>query len=472
MDCFKPHKYDFDFAIIGSGSAAFAAAIKATELGKSVVMIEKSSLGGTCVNFGCVPSKTLIRAAEAKFKAENMLFKGISNTKVEIDFKKLTEEKEQLVKSLQAGKYQAVLDKNKNIKLLSGEAKFNDQHHLRVNNQTISADKILISTGSDAVIPPIAGIKDVPYLTSKTAFELKELPETLAVVGGGYIALEIAQMFSRLGSKVTIIQRSEVLFQEDNDISRWITDYLRSEGIEILNRTSIDEIKVSNNKIVVQLSRSEETFSRHFSKILVATGRKPNTNSLSLEAVGVETSADGSIVVNEFGQTNIENIYAAGDVLSTPALVYVAAYEGNLAAENAFAGNSQKSNYDVVPWVIFSDPQISGIGLNESQAKAQGIEYDISILELDNVPRAIAARDTRGFIKLLRKTGTDRLIGARIIAPEGAELLMELSLMIKYQIPISEIAKELHPYLTLSEAVKLAAQTFDKDIKSLSCCAS
>jgi len=472
MDCFKPHKYDFDFAIIGSGSAAFAAAIKATELGKSVVMIEKSSLGGTCVNFGCVPSKTLIRAAEAKFKAENMYIKGISNTKVEIDFKKLIEEKEQLVKSLQAGKYQSVLDKNKSIKLLSGEAKFNDPHHLTVNSQAISADKILISTGSDAVIPSIAGIRDVPYLTSKTAFELKELPETLAVVGGGYIALEIAQMFSRLGSKVTIIQRSELLFQEDNDISRWMTNYLRSEGIEILNHTSIDEIKVSSNKVAVQLSRSEESFSRHFSKILIATGRKPYTNSLSLESVGVDTSTDGSIVVNEFGQTNIENIYAAGDVLSTPALVYVAAYEGNLAAENAFSGNSRKSNYDVIPWVIFSDPQISGIGLNESQAKAQGIEYDISILELDNVPRAIAARDTRGFIKLLRKTGTDRLIGARIIAPEGAELLMELSLMIKYQIPISEIAKELHPYLTLGEAVKLAAQTFDKDIKSLSCCAS
>lgn len=471
MECCKPHKYDFDFAIIGSGSAAFAAAIKATELGKSVVMIEKNTLGGTCVNYGCIPSKTLIRAAEAKFKAEQIHFKGLSSEKIDVDFKKLVEEKEELVKSLQFGKYQSILDKNKNIKLVNGEAQFSDQHHLTVNDQIISADKILISTGGESVIPPIMGIKDVPYLTSKKAFELKELPETIAVVGGGYIALEIAQMFSRLGSKVTIIQRSEILFQEDNDISQWMTEYLRSEGIEILNHTSIKEIENDDDNVSVKLLKNEDSFSKSFSKILIATGRRPNTKNLSLELVGVETDTDGSIIVNEFGQTNIENIYAAGDVLSTPALVYVAAYEGNLAAENAFTGNSRKSNYDVIPWVIFSDPQIAGIGLNESQAKAKGIEYDISVLELDNVPRAIAARDTRGFVKLLRQTGTDRLIGARIIAPEGSELLMELSLMIRYKLPISEIAKELHPYLTLSEAVKLAAQTFDKDVKSLSCCA-
>lgn len=472
MDCCKPHQYDYDLAIIGSGSAAFAAAIKAIELGKSVVMIEKSSLGGTCVNFGCVPSKTLIRAAEAKFKAEHFHFAGLSSGKVSIDFKKIMEEKEQLVKSLQLGKYQSVLDKNDKIKLLQGSAQFKDNHHLIVNDKEISADKILISTGSESVIPPIRGISDVPYLTSKTAFELTELPKTLAVVGGGYIALEIAQMFSRLGSKVTIIQRSEILFQEDNDISKWMTDYLRSESIEILNHTSIDEVSNMGDAINLKLVKNGEKLNRSFSKILIATGRRANTKSLSLELSGVKTNSDGSIIINEYGQTNVDNIYAAGDVLSTPALVYVAAYEGNLAAENAFSNNSRKSNYHVVPWVIFSDPQLAGVGLNESQAKAKGIEYDVSVLGLDNVPRAIAARDTRGFIKLIRQTGTDKLIGARIIAPEGSELLMELSLMIRYQIPISDIAKELHPYLTLGEAIKLACQTFDKDIKGLSCCAS
>lgn len=471
MDCCDSD-YDYDLAIIGSGSAAFAAAIKATELGKKVTIIEKSILGGTCVNFGCVPSKTLIRAAEAKHRAENIAFEGLTGQSVTVDFSTLMNNKSELVKSLRVGKYQSVLDNNENIQLIQGAAKFKDQHTLIVDGRDISADKILIATGSSAFIPPIEGLESVNYLTSKTAFELSELPETLAVMGGGYIALETAQMFARLGTKVTIIQRSEILFQEDDDISKWMTTYFESEGIQVLNHTQVSGVKESPNGVEVAFMRSGESQSRTFSKILVATGRKPNTKGLNLETIGVQTDKSGNIVANEYGQTSIENIYAAGDVLATPALVYTAAYEGNLAAENAFLGNQRKANYQVVPWVIFSDPQIAGVGLNEAQAKAAGIEYDVSKLTLDNVPRAIAARDTRGLIKLLRKTGTQELIGARIIAPEGSELLMELSLMIRYKIPISDIAKELHPYLTLSEGIKLAAQTFDKDVKSLSCCAS
>ncbi|MAZ48936.1 MAG: mercury(II) reductase [Halobacteriovoraceae bacterium] len=471
MDCCN-NEYDYELAIIGSGSAAFAAAIKAVELGKKVAIIEKSTLGGTCVNFGCVPSKTLIRAAEAKHRAENIPFKGLSQSSVEVDLKTLIDNKTELVESLRIGKYQSILDKNENIQLIQGEAKFKDQHVLDVDGRDISADKILIATGSSAFIPPIEGLKNVNYLTSKMAFELSELPESLAIVGGGYIALETAQMFARLGSKVTIIQRSEILSQEDDDISHWMTEYFESEGIEILNHTQVSGIKESLDSVEVEFMRNGESRLKSFSKILVATGRKPNTKGLNLEVIGLQLDKSGAVKANEYGQTSIENIYAAGDVLSTPALVYIAAYEGNLAAENAILGNQRKANYEVVPWVIFSDPQVSGVGLNEAQAKAKGIEYDVSKLTLDNVPRAIAARDTRGFIKLLRKTGTQELIGARIIAPEGSELLMELGLMMRYKIPISDIAKELHPYLTLSEGIKLATQTFDKDVKSLSCCAS
>ncbi|GAB4416249.1 MAG: mercury(II) reductase [Bacteriovoracaceae bacterium] len=472
MDCCKTNNFDYDLAIIGSGSSAFAAAIKATELGKKVAIIEKRTLGGTCVNFGCVPSKTLIRAAEAKHRAENIAFEGLSKQKVTVDFSTLMNNKSELVDDLRAGKYQSVLDNNKDIQLILGTAQFKDPHTLDIDGREIRANKILIATGSSAFIPPIEGLENVNYLTSKTAFELSELPESLAVMGGGYIALETAQMFARLGTKVTIIQRSEILFQEDDDISKWITTYFEKEGIQILNHTQVTKVKESTNGVEIAFMRNGESQTRTFSKILVATGRKPNTKGLNLETIGVQTDKSGAIVANEYGQTNIENVYAAGDVLTTPALVYIAAYEGNLAAENAFLGNQRKANYQVVPWVIFSDPQVAGVGLNEAQAKAAGIEYDISKLTLDNVPRAIAARDTRGFIKLLRKTGTQELIGARIIAPEGSELLMELSLMIRYKIPISDIAKELHPYLTLSEGIKLAAQTFDKDVKSLSCCAS
>ncbi|MBY0517529.1 MAG: mercury(II) reductase [Bacteriovoracaceae bacterium] len=471
MDCCND-KYDYDILIIGSGSASFAAAIKASELGKSVGMIEREQLGGTCVNFGCVPSKTLIRAAETKHRIETSHFGGIAPATALIDFHQLMEDKNSLVSHLRQAKYKSVLEKNKNITQVHGNATFVDSHTVNVDGKNISGAKILIATGSTAIIPEIPGLKEVNYLTSQTAFELEALPERLIVVGGGYIALEIAQMFQRLGSKVTVIQRSDILFHEDNEVSEWISKYLVEEGIEILNHSEISNVSRTENGIRVNIVRKGKLIERKSDQILIATGRKANTNGLNLSTVGVELNQNGTIKVNEFNQTSQDHIYAAGDVLDSMALVYVAAYEGNLAIENAISGNNRSVDYSVIPWVIFSDPQIAGVGLNETQAKAQGIEYDTSFLTMDNVPRAIAARDTRGFLKLLRKTGTDQLIGARIVAPEGSELLMELSLMIKYKIPISEIASSLHPYLTLGEAVKLAAQTFDKDVKSLSCCAS
>jgi len=204
----------------------------------------------------------------------------------------------------------------------------------------------------------------------------------------------------------------------------------------------------------------------------VAAGRRANTADLNLEKIGVTLNKDDTIFTNEYCQTSQPNIYAAGDVIGNPAFVYTAAYEAKLAVENAFQGNIRRRDYSIVPYVVFTDPQVAGVGLNETQAKEQGIEVDVSKLELDNVPRSLAARDTRGFIKLLKKKGTKQLIGASILAPEGSELLMEIAMTIKYKIPVTEIAAMFHPYLTLGESIKLAAQTFDKDVKKLSCCAS
>jgi len=473
MDCCdKDNKFDFDIVFVGSGSAAFAGAIKASELGKKVAIIERSTLGGTCVNVGCVPSKNLIRAAETKHRIEHSYFDSIPSKNTTVDFKKLIDDKNKLVENLREAKYQSVLDKNESVDLIEGEGKFIDKNTIDVSGKKITFDKAVISTGSSPFVPPIEGLKESGYLTSTTAFELKELPKSLAILGGGYIALEIAQMFHRLGTKVTIIQRSEILFQEDNDVSNWISTYLKSEGVEILNRTTISNVSDNNGSKKLLLESHGKESELVVDNIVVATGRKPNTLNLNLEEIGIKLNENKTVKINEYCQTTIENIYAAGDVTSSPALVYVAAYEGNLATENAFNENIRKADYSSIPWVIFSDPQVVGVGLNETQAKAENIETDVSILGFDNVPRSIAAQDTRGFIKLIRRTGTDELIGARIVAPEASELIMELTLAIKYKIPISELGTQMHPYLTLSEAVKLAAQTFDKDIKSLSCCAS
>ena len=474
MDCCSKDQsnYDYDVLFIGSGSAAFAGAIKATEFDKKVGIIEKGTLGGTCVNVGCVPSKTLIRAAETKHRGEYSGFSGIEMGSPVVNFQKLMMEKDSLVEELRGAKYYSVLESNENISLIEGEAKFIDNHTLEVAGKKVTSDKIIVTTGSKPFIPRIKGLRESGYLTSTTAFELKELPSSMAVLGGGYVALEVAQLFHRLGTKVTVIQRSEILFNQDKDVSQYMTESFKAEGIEVMNQSTVEAVSTEGKEKLIKINRKGEMSDLRVDEVVVATGRSPNTNSLNLDLAGVEINKNGSIKVNEFNQTTQDNIYAAGDVLSSPALVYVAAYEGNLAAENACNGNKRETDYNTVPWVIFSDPQVSGVGLSEAEAKAAGIEYDVSKLTLDNVPRAIAARDTRGFVKLLRKTGTDQLIGARIVAPEGSELIMEISLMIKYKIPVSEVAAMMHPYLTLGEAVKLASQTFDKDVKTLSCCAS
>lgn len=463
---------DYDLLILGSGSAAFAAAIKATELGKTVGIIEEKTLGGTCVNVGCVPSKTMIRAAESKHRMEHTPFAGIIPNQTQIDFHKIVQEKDNLVSELRHAKYESIIEANPNITLIQGRGQFLDSTTIQVGEKKITGEKILIATGSSSFTPDIPGLKESGFLNSTTALELTSLPEHLVVLGGGYIALELSQMFARMGSKVTIIQRSEILFQEDKEISESLGEYLGAEGIKILNHALVKKVNRSGKSLTIEITRRGEPITIQADEILVATGRKPNTTGLGLDAAGVSLKPNGAIQVNSFCQTTQPNIYAAGDVLDSPALVYVAAYEGNLAVKNAFSGNVRQADYHTVPWVIFSDPQVAGVGLNEAQAKSQGVEYDVSLLTLDNVPRAIAARDTRGFVKLLRKTGTNELIGARVLAPEGSELIMELSLILRYKIPLNEIASMFHPYLTLSEAVKLAAQTFDKDVKSLSCCAS
>jgi len=476
MDCCDSNKtnnnYDFDLAIIGSGSAAFAAAIKATELGKTVLIIEKGTLGGTCVNVGCVPSKNLIRAAEAKHRADQSNFSGVTPNGAKLDFADLIAGKDRLVDDLRAAKYQSVLEQNKDITFIEGFGRFIDQNKIDIDGKVISAEKILISTGSRAVIPKIDGLDQVDYLTSTTAFELKELPETMAVIGGGYIALEVAQLFHRLGTKVTIVQRSRLLSGEDENVSSEICKHFQDEGIQVLEESRVEKVSQNGLDIELQVVSNESKSTFVVNKLVFASGRVPALSGLKLENAGVKVDEQGCVSVNEFSQTSQANIYAAGDVLSSPALVYVAAYEGNLAAGNAFSENSRKLDYSSVPWVVFSDPQVSGVGLSEKQAQAEKIEYDVSLLTMEHVPRAIAAQDIRGFIKLLRRKGTDELIGARVVGPEGSELIMEPSLMIKYKIPISDVATMMHPYLTLSETVKLALQTFDKDVSTLSCCAS
>ncbi|WP_339920788.1 mercury(II) reductase [uncultured Flavobacterium sp.] len=470
-------KNNFDLIIIGGGSAAFSAAIKAESLGLSTLMINGGlDFGGTCVNVGCVPSKTLIRAAETAYHATHSNFSGIKPKGVEIDFTQVIKDKKQLVATLQEKKYMDVVSDFKNLKMLTGWAEFLDPKTIMVDRkEKYTALKFIIATGATTNIPSIEGLNEVGYLTNATLFDLEEKPESITIMGAGYIGLEIAMAYNRLGVKIRIIEFTDrPLRSQTKDITDVLETQMKSEGIEILPSFRAIKFEKTVNETVIHCKCPDGSFTQIIEKgkVVVASGTKPNTQKLGLQSIGLAFTNSGHVWVNEKMETNLPNIYAVGDVANTPAFVYTAAYEGKIAVENAFTGANNKTDYSSLPWVVFTDPQIAGTGMDEIEAESKGIPFEISKLDLKDVPRAIAANDTRGFIKLIRNTETDNLIGARVIAPEGGELIQQLSMAIKYGITVKELAESFYPYLTLGEGIKLAAITFGKDVSKLSCCAS
>lgn len=469
MDGYKEH-----LVIIGGGSAAFSAAIKAHELGARVTLINDGlPIGGCCVNVGCVPSKTLIRAGEAHHRANINRFEGIVSQSRVTDFSQIMRQKTELVFAMRQEKYLDVVSDLADFRAIDGHGRLAGANRVEVNGETLEADKILIATGTTTHVPAIPGLESAGYLTHESAFELRELPPSMIVLGGRFIALECAQLFARLGTRVTLLQRSSrILPTEAPDITRALTGYFSEEGIEVVTGVAIREVSGDDRRVIVAATVGASNKTLHAAHLLVATGRGPNTRNMGLEANGVELDPQGYIKVGPTLETAAGGVYAAGDVIGEKQFVYSAAYEGGLVAGNCFSGTTQERDYTALPWVVFTDPQVAGVGLDEYRAAEKGIEAEVSVLPLTHVPRAIAARDTRGFIKLIRNKKTDHLLGARILAPEGSELLMEVSLAIKYGIPAKALASAFHPYLTLGEGIKLAAIAFGKDIKKLSCCAS
>ena len=470
-------KYDYDLIIIGGGSAAFSAAIKAESLGLSTLMVNGGlDFGGTCVNVGCVPSKHLIRAGEAAYHATHSNFKAVQPKGATVDFQQLIRDKSALVATLQQKKYLEVVEDFQHLTMLKGWATFVDEDTIEVDGKTkYKAAKFLIATGSTTNIPDIPGLKDVGFLTNVTLFDMEEKPESLTIMGAGYIGLEMAQAYHRLGVKVRIIEFTDrPLRTQTSDITDVLVRQFEKEGIELRPNYRAVRFEKNGQDIIIHCRKPDGEIIQMSEKghLLVATGTKPNTSALGLENTTLDLTASGHIIVNDRMATNCSNIYAAGDVTNTPAYVYTAAAEGNAAIVNAFTNDEKKINYDALPWVVFTDPQIAGAGIDETMATKLGIPFEISKIELRDIPRAIAANDTRGFIKLIRNPDTDQLLGARIVAPEGGELIQQLSMAIQYGITVNDLAERFYPYLTLSEAIKLAAITFGKDVGKLSCCAS
>lgn len=462
-----------DLLIVGGGSAAFAAAIRAADLGARVAIVEAGALGGTCVNVGCVPSKTMIRAAEVAHRARHHAFAGV-RTQVEApDLAAIVGQKAALVAELQQAKYWDVLAAYPSVMLLNGRARFRSDGTIEVDGRPVGARKILLATGASPWAPPIPGLDETPYLTSTEALALHELPKRLVVIGGSAVGLEIAQMMARLGAAVTVVEAMPRLAPaEDAEASSDLTEALRAEGLTIYAGVAVRRVAGRTGDIRVEIDDRGADHTLRADQLLVATGRRPNTHGMGLEDVGIRLGKKGEVIVDEHLETTRRGVYAAGDVIGDPAFVYVAAYAGNLAASNALGSNEERYDLRVVPRVTFTDPAVASVGLSEAQARAQGIDVVVSRLPMAYVPRAIAARDTRGLIKLVADKATNLLVGAHIVAPEAGEMIQPAAMAIQFGIRIDEIARMLHPYLTNAEGLKLACQVFEKDVAKLSCCAA
>ena len=459
-------------AIIGSGGAAMAAALKAVERGSRVTLVERGTIGGTCVNFGCVPSKIMIRAAHiAQLRRESPFDCGITEIEPAIRRDQLLFLQQARVNELRHAKYEEILEGNPNITVLHGEARFNDGHSLivRLNargERKLAFDRCLIATGASAALPPTPGLKDTLYWTSTEALVSDTIPPRLAVIGSSALAVELAQAFARLGSRVTILARHTLLFREDPAVGEALAFAFRDEGIVVLNHTEASQVAYAGGEFVLTTHAGEV----RADKLLIATGRAPNTRNLGLEAAGINVNAHGAIIVNERMRTSAPHIYAAGDCTDQPQFVYVAAAAGTRAAINMTGGEAQL-DLSTMPAVVFSEPQVASVGYTEATANREGIKTDSRTLTLDNVPRALVNFDTRGFIKLVAEASSGRLIGVQAVAEEAGEFIQTAALAIRAKMSVQELAEQLFPYLTMVEGLKLAAQTFTKDVKQLSCCA-
>lgn len=471
----------YDLIIVGGGAGAFAAAIRANELKAKTAMINAGlPLGGTCVNVGCVPSKTLLWAGEVMHHSKHHGIPGIDIQVKGFNFKKVMQDELALVERLRKEKYEKVLASLEHVTLIEGRAVFvagdtvevNPSTALRAGGQQLSAEKFIIATGSTANVPPIEGIRDVGYLTHIEALRLEKLPERLAVVGAGPLGLEFAQMFARFGTKVTVFERGPSIFPHSEPaLTARLAEVLRNEGIHIHTDVEVRQARREGGKKVLTYVLGEEKHEVAVDEILLAAGKTPNTDGLELDKVGVNVSERKAVVVNEFLQTSSPKIFAVGDVTNLPLrFETTAGREGTLAAENALSGSKLSIDYQTVPYTIFTDPQLAGVGLTEDEQMKQMGVCACQTVSFEDLPKAIIMRRTEGLIKMAIHPKTKQIFGVHILAPNASELVAEAMMLIKNKNTIDDVVNSLPMFPTLSEAIKLVALSFTRDISKLSCC--
>jgi mercuric reductase len=483
----------FDLIIIGGGAGAFAAAIRANELGAKTALINSGlPWGGTCVNVGCVPSKTLLWAGEILHHAK---YHGVSGIELEVkkfDFQKIVQDELSLVEKLRQEKYEKVLKSLEYVTAIEGKAKFVSTNEVEVNGpafakasagrEKLSAEKFIIATGSTATVPPIEGIHEVGFVTHIEALKISKQPKSLVVVGAGPLGLEFGQMFSRFGTQVTILQRGQsILPQGEKELTERLKEILEKEGVVIKTNVEVKSARKEGSRKILFYIVNGKPEEISADEILLAAGKTPNTDGLGLDRAGVKVDAKKAIMVNEYLQTSQPHIFAVGDVTNAPLrLETTAGREGTLAAENALSakggsasggkGTKFSIDYNAVPYTIFTDPQLAGVGFTEDEQIKQIGVCACRTVSFEDIPKAIIMRRTEGIIKMTIHPQTRQILGVHILAPNAGEIISEAMMLIKNKNTIDDVVNSLPVFPTISEAIKIVALSFTKDISKLSCC--
>lgn len=444
--------------IIGAGPAGYVAAIRASQLGGEVILVEKEEVGGTCLNRGCIPTKSLLTSARILNLVKNAQKFGIEVEKTSFNFSRIMERKSKIVNQLRGGVH--YLLKNYKVKLIKGKASFLNSQKIRIETdkekEEIEGRKIIIATGCEPSLPPELDTSNSLILTSREILKLKTLPESLLIIGGGVIGCEFASIFSELGTKITLVEMMERLLpNEDKRISLIIEKIFREKGIRILTKTRFKKMKRSGEEVKVQFDNGEEV---SINKVLFSTGRKPLTFDLHLQNANLKRNQKGYISVDEKMQTNISGVYAAGDITGEPLLAHKAFAEGIVAAENAL-GVPSKMDSKAIPNCIFTSPEIGTVGLTIEQAKERGINIKLGRFSFSSNGKAQIQNETTGFVQLIFEKKSGKILGGQIVGPEATNLIHEIVLSIKWGLTVENMANTFHAHPTLSETIMEAARS-------------
>jgi len=464
---------DCDIIILGSGSTAFAAALRAQQLGARVVMIEKGEPGGTCINWGCIPSKTLIHAALFRREARLGAALGLGMAEGAVDFERLAAHKTAVVTGLRTSKYLDVLSKVPELRMLGGTGRFIGPHTVQAGGETLTSDRILIATGGFPRIPNLPGLSEVPYLTSRSALLLTTFPSSLIIIGGGVIAAELGQMFARLGTRVTILEHgARILSNLEQEPVLAVQQALRDEGIEIRTNTGVCGVARHGEGVEVTVETSGARKGFRAEKLLVAVGTAPASAGIGLEKAGVEVNGRGFIVTDQQMRTTAPGIWAAGDVTGGMMVATMGAREGIVAVEDMLTPECAcRVDYCSLPMAIFTDPEIAAVGYTEESAAKAGFRVVTNTIPVSAVPKAHVTGHLAGAIKMVAEEGSGRLLGVHISCHRAADLINEAALAVRCKVTVDELAAAPHVYPSMSEGLRLCAQGFSRDLSKLSCCA-